>query len=37
LMKLVKGIRDVESSLGTGGPREVCSSEKEKRKSLRGK
>jgi N-acetylneuraminate synthase len=36
LMKLVKGIRSVEKSLGSGGPREVSSRELEKRKSLRG-
>tara|TARA_Y100000593_G_scaffold86708_1_gene165956 strand:+ start:226 stop:1047 length:822 start_codon:yes stop_codon:yes gene_type:complete len=36
LIKLVKGIRDVENSLGTVGPREVIGSELEKRKSLRG-
>jgi len=36
LMKLVKGIRDVEKSLGTGGPRIVRGSELSKRKSLRG-
>ena len=36
LMKLVKGIRDIEKSLGTGGPREIYPSEKDKRKTLRG-
>lgn len=36
LMKLVKGIRDVEESLGTYSPREVFGSELSKRKSLRG-
>jgi N-acetylneuraminate synthase len=37
LIKLVKSIRDVESSRGGYGPREVLKSELEKRKSLRGK
>ena len=36
LMKLVKGIQDVEKSLGNSGPREVLGSELAKRKSLRG-
>ena len=36
LMKLVKGVRDIESSIGSGGPREVIGSELDKRKSLRG-
>ena len=36
LMKLIKGVRDVEKSLGSGGPREVLGSELSKRKSLRG-
>lgn len=36
LMKLVKGIRSVEKSLGSIGPRVVFGSELEKRKSLRG-
>ncbi len=36
LMKLVKGIQDVEKSLGKCGPREVLGSELAKRKSLRG-
>jgi N-acetylneuraminate synthase len=36
LMKLVKGIKTVEASLGRSGPREVMGSELEKRKSLRG-
>ena len=36
LIKLVKGIRDIEKSLGSGGPRQVLGSELEKRKSLRG-
>jgi N-acetylneuraminate synthase len=37
LMKLVKGIRSVEASLGSGGPRQVLGSELIKRESLRGK
>ena len=36
LIKLVKGIRDIEKSLGHSGPREVLGSELDKRKSLRG-
>lgn len=36
LMKLVKGIRDIEAMMGGDGPREVLGSELEKRKSLRG-
>lgn len=36
-IKLIKGIRDIEKSLGKFGPREVFPSELEKRKSLRGK
>ena len=36
LIKLVKGIRDIEKSLGSGGPRQVLGSELDKRKSLRG-
>ena len=36
LLKLVKGIRDIEKSLGNGGPRQVLGSELDKRKSLRG-
>jgi N-acetylneuraminate synthase len=36
LMKLVKGIRDIESAMGGFGPRKVIGSELEKRKSLRG-
>ena len=36
-MKLVKGIRDIESAWGEGGPRQVLGSELDKRKSLRGK
>ena len=36
LIKLVKGIRDVEKALGIKGPRQVLGSELAKRKSLRG-
>lgn len=36
LIKLVKGIRDIEKSMGGYGPREVLKSELKKRKSLRG-
>jgi len=36
LIKLVKGIKDIEKSLGTKGPRTVLGTELEKRKSLRG-
>ena len=36
LLKLVKGIRDVELSLGDGGPRVCAGVELDKRKSLRG-
>jgi len=36
LMKLTKGIRDIEKSIGVTGPREVLGSELDKRKSLRG-
>jgi N-acetylneuraminate synthase len=36
LIKLVKGIRDIESSIGAYGPREPLGSELAKRKSLRG-
>ena len=36
LIKLVKGIRDIEKSLGVSGPRSPLGSELEKRKSLRG-
>ena len=36
LIKLVKGIRDIENALGEGGPRKVLGSELEKRNSLRG-
>ena len=37
LIKLVKSIRDLEAARGGYGAREVLASEKEKRKSLRGK
>ncbi len=37
LMKLVKGIRDIESARGAGGPRILLNSEKLKRESLRKK
>jgi len=37
LIKLVKGVRNIEASLGTKGPREVFGSELKKRLSLRGK
>jgi len=36
LLKMTKGIRDIEKSLGKGGPREVFGSELKKRESLRG-
>ncbi len=36
LNDLILGIRDIENSLGKGGPRTLLSSEKEKKKSLRG-
>ena len=36
LLKLVKGIRDIERSLGVSGPRNPLGSELAKRKSLRG-
>lgn len=36
LMKLVKGIRDIEKAMGGNSPREVFGSELSKRKSLRG-
>ena len=36
LMKLVKGIRDIEAALGTGGPRTLLQGELSKRESLRG-
>lgn len=35
-IQLVKGIRDIEKSLGKSGPREVTKGELSKRKSLRG-
>jgi len=34
-MKLVKGIRNIEKAMGTGGPRVCLDGEKKKRKSLR--
>ena len=37
LMKLVKGVRDIEKSLGGNGPRVLLNSELSKRESLRGK
>ena len=36
MMKLIKGIRDIEKSLGTLEPRKILGSELSKRKSLRG-
>jgi len=36
LIKLVKGLRSIEDSLGDGGPRKVFDSELSKRESLRG-
>ena len=36
LIKLVKGIRDIEKSLGSGGPREIMVGELEKIKTLKG-
>jgi N-acetylneuraminate synthase len=36
LIKLVKGIRDIDKSLGEGGPRVCSGSELDKRESLRG-
>lgn len=36
LIKMVKGIRNIESALGESGPRKVMGGELEKRKSLRG-
>lgn len=36
LMKLVKGIRDIESAMGGYGPRQLLGSELAKRKTLRG-
>lgn len=35
LMKLVRGIRDIEASLGEGGPRSVYPSERTKKETLR--
>lgn len=35
LIKLIKGIRDIESSLGTASPRKLLNSEKEKKRNLR--
>ena len=37
LMKLTKGIKDIEKSMGIAAPRKVLGSELSKRKSLRGK
>ena len=36
LMKLVNGIKNIDKSLGSGGPRKLLNSELEKRQSLRG-
>ena len=36
LIKLVKGIRDMEKAFGSGSPRKVMKGELEKLKSLRG-
>ena len=36
LIKMVKGIRDVESSVGEAGPRRLLNGEKAKRRALRG-
>ena len=36
LIKLVKGIRDLEKSFGDGGPRNIYYGEREKMKALRG-
>lgn len=36
MMKLVKGIRDIDKAIGSGGPRKLFDSELAKRKSLRG-
>ena len=36
MMKLIKGIRDIEKSLGILEPRKILGSELSKRKSLRG-
>jgi len=35
LIKLVKGVRDIEKAMGGYGPRQVMGSELEKMKSLR--
>ena len=35
LIKMIKGIRDIEASIGTGGPRQLLEGEESKRKSLR--
>lgn len=35
-IKIVKGVRDIEKAMGSGGPRECLGSEKSKRESLRG-
>jgi N-acetylneuraminate synthase len=37
LLKLVKGIKDIEKALGSDGPRKILGGELEKLKSLRGK
>ena len=37
MIKLVKGIRDIESALGSSGERQLLKSEQAKRKTLRGK
>ena len=36
LIKLVKGIRDMEKAIGSDGPRKLMKSELKKLKSLRG-
>lgn len=36
LIKLIKGIKDIEKSIGNGGPRQLLNKELEKKKSLRG-
>lgn len=36
MLKLIKGLRELESSLGDGGPREILQGELSKLKSLRG-
>jgi N-acetylneuraminate synthase len=35
LIKMIKAIRDIEASIGEGGPRKLLDSEKAKRESLR--